>query len=330
MRLSFLTSDFRVGNRHVFTFRRKTAPLTQLSMPEEPAQPAAEVLAEREEAAASAPGTPSERTPEMRVYRTNSRLAGLPDDFATGGGEKQAALIVAYVSPNVDFRAACEAIRQKCGGRPFVATTTSGELCDTGDGGHLYCSADGSWDNIVIQVFDTDLIEQVSIHSVPLANEDIRGGKAFKSQRERIAQITANLNRINLPFALKAENTVAYALVDGLSASENYFMEAVYASRRFPCLFVGGSAGGKLDFKFTGIYDGSRVLQDHALIAFIKLRDDVRFGVLKSQNFQPTGKSVVVIEACPETRQVTAAVDLETLEILPIIDAVARMLGCRR
>lgn len=271
-----------------------------------------------------------EAAPPIRVYRTNSRLDGMPRDFPGSAEGNDAALVVAYVSPHVDFQAVCKTIQQRCGGAQFIATTTSGELCETEQGGHLYCSTSGSWDNVVIQVFASSVIEQISIQTVPLANEDIRNGNGiFKTQQERVAQITSNLSRLHIPFPLKAENTVAYALVDGLSASENYFMEAVYASRRFPCLFIGGSAGGKLDFQFTGIFDGSRVLQNHALMAFIKFQDGIRFGVLKSQNFKPTGKSIVVIEACPETREVTAAVDLETLEILPIMDALCRMLGCR-
>lgn len=273
---------------------------------------------------------PVKSAPPIRVYRTNSRLDGLPGDFLGSSEDDAAALVIAYVSPHLDFQAICKAISQMCRGCQFVATTTSGELCDAGEGGHLYCSASGNWDNIVIQVFTSSVIDQVSIQAVPLANEDIRSGSGvFKTQRERVAQIASNLDRLRIPFPLKAENTIAYTLVDGLSASENYFMEAVYASRRFPCLFVGGSAGGKLDFKFTGIFDGNRVLQNHALIAFIKLQEGIRFGVLKSQNFKPTGKSIVVIEACPETREVTAAVDLETLEILPIMVALSRMLGCR-
>ena len=40
------------------------------------------------------------------------------------------------------------------------------------------------------------------------------------------------------------QDTLALTLVDGLSASESFLMEAVYQSGRFPCLFAGGSAGG--------------------------------------------------------------------------------------
>lgn len=265
----------------------------------------------------------------MAVYQTNAALSGLPQDFASIDGAP-AALVMAYVSPHIDFASLCATIRNRCGSAPFIATTTSGELCDVGDGaGHLYCLAKEGWDNVVIQVFSQSIIEQISIQAVPLANEDIRAGKPSKAHHERINQIVANLQRVRVPFQLRPENTVAITLIDGLSASENYFMEAIYESRAFPCLFIGGSAGGKLDFKFTGLYDGSRVLQNHALLIFAKTRPDVRFGVLKSQNFQLTGQSLVVVEACPETRRVTAAVDPETLEVVSVIESLCRLMRCR-
>jgi hypothetical protein len=80
-----------------------------------------------------------------------------------------------------------------------------------------------------------------------------------------------------------------HILFDGLSASESFFMEALYDSGRFPCLFVGGSAGGKFDFRNTWLHDGTRRLENHALIAFLKVARGTRFGVLKSQNFVPDG-----------------------------------------
>jgi len=269
-------------------------------------------------------------TAAMTVYRTTSELSNLPDDFAFIGGEP-AALVMAYVSPHVDFASTCDRIRRLCGTAQLVATTTSGELCDAGSGASekLYCAASGSWDNVVLQVFGSGLFEQLSLQAVPLANDDIRAGRPSKEHSQRIDEIVRHLSRVRVPFAMRAEDTVAITLVDGLSASENYLMEAIYESRRFPCLFIGGSAGGKLDFKFTGIFDGSRVLQNHALIIFAKMRPDIRFGILKSQNFVDTGQSLVVVEASPEVRQVTAALDPDTLEVVPVVTLLCKMLRCR-
>lgn len=91
---------------------------------------------------------------------------------------------------------------------------------------------------------------------------------------------------------------MALTFIDGLSASESFLMEAVYREDRFPCLFVGGSAGGKLDFKNTWIFDGSRVIENAAIIAFLRVREGKRFGVFKTHNFQKTQTSFLV---CKET-----------------------------
>ncbi|WP_283235248.1 FIST N-terminal domain-containing protein, partial [Pseudomonas viridiflava] len=86
-------------------------------------------------------------------------------------------------------------------------------------------------------------------------------------------------------------DTLAYVTFDGLSASESFFMEALYESGRFPCLFVGGSAGGKGDFQKTLIHDGKRSYENHAQVVFLKSAKNVRFGAFKSQNFEPTSLS---------------------------------------
>ena len=52
-------------------------------------------------------------------------------------------------------------------------------------------------------------------------------------------------------------DTLACILFDGPVGVRVLFMEALYDSGRFPCLFVGGSAGGKFDFRNTWLHDGT-------------------------------------------------------------------------
>ncbi len=264
----------------------------------------------------------------VKVVRTDSHLSGITDPIAEIDGQP-AALVMAYISPHVDFAAVCDRIRQRCGAVRFVAMTTAGEICETEDARTpLYCASTATWDNVVLQIFGSVVFEDISIQTISLANDDIRKGTPTKSHFQRIGEIVADLKRVRLPFAIRADDTVALTFVDGLSASENYLMEAIYQSGRFPCLFIGGSAGGKLDFRNTYIFDGTRIVENHAVIIFAKVAAGTRFGVLKSQNFVPTGKSIVVIEACPETRKVTAALDPGSVEIVPIVNALCAMMQC--
>ena len=133
----------------------------------------------------------------------------------------------------------------------------------------------------------------------------------------------------DLPLRSISDRVFALTLVDGVSASENFLMEAVYRSGRFPCLFIGGSAGGKFDFVETSIFDGEHVLHQHALIVFVRLADGRQYGVFKSQNFAKTGASFGIVDSDPEHRVVKAALHANGVEIVPFVDALAQHFGVR-
>ena len=135
-------------------------------------------------------------------------------------------------------------------------------------------------------------------------------GEMWKpSLKDRVDRIGKAIAGLKVNMEIDYRNTMAYVLFDGLSASESFFMEALYDSGRFPCLFVGGSAGGTFDFRNTWLHDGRKKLENHALIAFIKTAPGVRFGVLKSQNFEPAGSSFHVLSASVEQRYVSQVID---------------------
>ncbi|HLO79268.1 MAG TPA: FIST N-terminal domain-containing protein [Magnetospirillum sp.] len=239
------------------------------------------------------------------------------------------ALVVGFVSPHVDFDAVARTVRAAVPGDcALLLTTTAGELC--GDrGASPYCPAEGNWDQVVLQSFSRALIAQVSVHAIPLANDDIRRGGARLAIDERLSRIQEHLDRVQVPFAQDHRDTFVLTFVDGLSRSENYLMEAVYRSRRFPLAFVGGSAGGKFDFKHTRLYDGKAVREDHALLCFVKVAPGKRYAIFKTQNFQRTGKSFVVAEADPLHGVVRSVIDPGTLSLVPFVDALAKALNCR-
>lgn len=239
------------------------------------------------------------------------------------------ALVVGFVSPHVDFDKVARALRavvpSDCG---LLLVSTAGELCSQGNGAP-YCAAEAAWDQVVLQSFSRALIAQVSIHAVPLPNDDIRRGGAALSHDQRLKRIEDALSRINVPFALDHRDTFALTFVDGLSRSENHLMEAIYRTRRFPLAFVGGSAGGKFDFQHTRLYDGSAVREDHAVLCFVKMAGDKRYGIFKTQNFKRTGLSFVVAEADALHGVVKSVIDPQSLRIVPFVEALAASLRCR-
>ncbi|SFP15698.1 FIST C domain-containing protein [Cohaesibacter marisflavi] len=258
----------------------------------------------------------------IRVIESNKSLSHLSSasfSFPTG----QSPLAVAYISPHLNFEDIVRRLNEMAGKTRVIAVMTAGELCNCSDNA-LYRNASGSWESLTVQIFPPDLIGDVSVHKVSLHNEDIRAGSPNKSRDQRIARIAQDLGRINVPFSIRPEEVFALTFIDGLSASENYLMEAVYQSGKFPCLFIGGSAGGKLDFLETKIADGAQVMQNHAIMVFVRLAKGRKYGVFKSQNFKKSSVSFLIADADPDLRVVRSVVDPTSGDVEPFIDRLAQ------
>lgn len=237
------------------------------------------------------------------------------------------AFVLGFVSPELPFAKIAEGLRSSLDPQSrLVLVSTAGELC-AGVPGGLYHPGEGQG-GIVLQAFNRSLFADVSIHSVPLHSEDVRAGCIRLSHEQRIDAIRQELEAIDPEFPLDCHDTVALLFIDGLSASESCLMEAIYACGRFPVLFVGGSAGGTLDFQDTWICDGSRVLNNHAVIAFVRMAPGKRYGVFKSQNFRKTGLSFTILDCDPIRRTVTSVIDPDSLEVTGFVEALCRSLQC--
>jgi len=234
-------------------------------------------------------------------------------------------LIMGFISPHLDIDVVARQVSTRFPGCAISLCTTSGELSSEND--QLYCSTGERWDRIVLQLFNASVIASAEVVAVPLESQDIRAGGRRLPMRERIAKLSANLQRLSVRTPIDHRDTLAYVLFDGLSASESFFMEALYESGQFPCLFVGGSAGSKGDFLKTLIHDGKRSYQNHAQITFIKCPPQVRFGVFKSQNFEPTSVSFNVLTASLEDRYIHQVVDTQG-NIKSMVGALCDALKC--
>ena len=273
----------------------------------------------------SADGSSDPATDAVTVVVADGNLGGVTESSFQPGG-KQASLTLAFISPHLDFAGIAARLKRLAGPTKLIAISTSGELCNSGNG-PLYRDNGKVRPGLVLQHFSPDLIGQVSIHSVPLHNRDIRDGNPSQSREQRVAAIARSLAGVQPAWQIAHRDTLALTLIDGLSHAENYFMEAVYASARFPCLFVGGSAGNGLDSAHTYLFDGQNVLEDHAVVAFLRMAPGIRFGVLKSQNFERAGEGFIVAEADPDRRTVSAVIDASSCRVEPFLQVLARHLN---
>ena len=239
-------------------------------------------------------------------------------------------LVLGFVSPHIDFNNTARKIRSLFpASTKVVMATTAGELCTFNideKQNKLYHDASSTWDNIVLQAFSADMIEEVEILTVPLFSEDL--ATQGISHKERISKISNEIDRLRIPFKINHEDTFALTFVDGLSNSESFFTEAVYKSGNLPCLIIGGSAGGKLDFKETYIYDNNQVVRHKAVVTLVKLRKNIKYGVFKSQSCEELNVSYLVAQADVLKRTVTSVLNKSTNQIINFLDVLSYQLNC--
>nr|WP_174875061.1 methyl-accepting chemotaxis protein [Vogesella oryzae] len=263
----------------------------------------------------------------IRIIRTDSN--GYEAALAAQAGNS-ISLVIGYLNPTANLEQVGRSVARHFPHAKVLLTTTAGELCSLQPADSLYLPASGQWQSMVFQLFDVALVSHAHVAAVPLGCEDIKSGQPSQSHATRIKRLQEQLLRLNLPFAMRHDEGFVLTLVDGLSNSESYLMEAVYEAGNLPYLFVGGSAGGPLDFSMTRLYDGQQVRDGHAVFVFIKLAPAYRYGIFKSQNFEETGTSFTIAEASTELRHVHSVLDPHSGEIRNVLDALAAHFRCSR
>jgi len=249
------------------------------------------------------------KLPDIKtVYLSISELcAANVDELCNLAGG--AAFVLGFASPDNDFHQLSTKIKNLLPSDvSFVMLSTAGELYN-GKNNSIYQSTLENRKMILLQAYSKQMVKQCQIISVPLGNEDLKNGRIVKSVSERVAFIEHQLEKIQLEFNINSNDTLALTYIDGLSNSETFLMQAVFASKKFPCMFVGGSAGGKLDFKNTYIFDGGTVRQNYAVICFVKLHSDYRYGIFKTESFTKDIGEFVVSDSNSALRYVSKVFD---------------------
>ena len=244
-----------------------------------------------------------------------------PRSLSALGIRGKRGLLMAFIPPETNFEranTAWQALARE--GLTVVCLSSSGALCSQ-SGQSVYCDAggqEGSW------LWMPEGL--VRAHEVRVVDLHVRSTSTAKA---RIDAIKSDLVRLPLQMNLSAERHFAMVYCDGVSASEGFLMQAWYASARFPCLAVGGSAGGTMDMKATYIGTREGVLREKALVIFCEMARGMSFAPFKSQNYEATEHSWLVAEADPVARTVKSVFDRHHQPI-PIIDALCQHFHCNK
>ena len=246
-------------------------------------------------------------------------------------GENAPKLVLGFISPHLNFETISKKIKSSFPSETkVILTTTAGELCTfdlNTKKDSLYHEANNSWQNIVLQSFSEDIIDKVEILTIPLFSENITSQTI--SHQERINKIKNEILRLNLPFKINHTDCFALTIVDGLSNSESFLTEAVYESGKLPCLLIGGSSGGKLDFQESYIFNNEQTTRHKAVIMLIKMKKNMKYGVFKSQSCEKTDLNFIVAQSNMLNRSVQSVLDVNENKIINIVDILCKYLNCK-
>ena len=208
-----------------------------------------------------------------------------------------AALVLGFVSPDLELDDVARKVKpQLPPNAKLILMTTSGELCH-GSSRPLYQTDDEGRAKVLLETFSRRMIEDVYTMSIPLPNDDLRQGEVQMSVAERTEMIESEIKKHKPPFRISVNHTFALVYIDGLSNCETFVLQGLFESGMFPCPFIGGSAGGKMDFAHTYIYDGEQTVENQAVITLVRLAKDYRYGIMKTQAVERTGTSFRVLGA---------------------------------
>lgn len=242
----------------------------------------------------------------------------LPRSLRQLGIKGRSGMLMVFVPPRVDLGQVNQAVQALApDGLTVVCLSSTGVLCS--QAGSVYCDADGSQCSWMF--LPSGLVARHEVHVVDL---QVQGPH---NARSRVAAIRQGLDRVQVSMPLSADRHFALVYCDGVSASEGFLMQAWYASARFPCLAIGGSAGGALDCGKTYIGTREGVLQHRAVVIFCEMAPGRSFAPFKSQNFEPTHQSWLVAEADPVSRTVSTVFDSQHRP-RPVVEALCEQFRC--
>ncbi|EOC1325327.1 FIST C-terminal domain-containing protein [Cronobacter dublinensis] len=247
------------------------------------------------------------------------RCQKLPTSLRDAGVPDKPGILMVFVPPNANFQAVSQVWQRfATPERTVLVLSSTGTLCQQ-DKATVYCDMEsdlGSW-----LLLPKSLIGRHEVHSVDLHTR-------IPGAAQRVEAISRDLSALDVRLPLSAERTFALIYCDGLAASEGFLMQAWYKSGRFPCLAVGGAAGGKLDFSGTWMSVNGRMMDGRAIVILCEMAPGKSFAPFKSQNFQPTDKSWLVAQADPVARTVTSLFDAKDHQ-QPITSYLASQLNCK-
>lgn len=197
-------------------------------------------------------------------------------EFHAAVAQPDMALVVFFCASTYDLPALAHELNLLFQGVPVIGCTTAGEIGPEGYTEHSLCGIS----------FAAGAFDVTTGHLDQLKAFDITQGQAFARAQLQAQQSTQA--------HLRAHNTFALLLIDGLSVREEPVTRALQnALNGIP--LIGGSAGDGSSFQQTHVFCDGRFGADRAAMAL--LTTPLPFQPFKIQHFTPTDVRLVVTAA---------------------------------
>lgn len=193
-------------------------------------------------------------------------------------------IAVFFCSPDYDLPALESALACHFGDAPVVGCTTAGEITPAGyrQGTLTGFSLAAPEFRVSIQVLD-------GLQSFELK-------KGYDAARAGVESLRRRGQDAN------GDNAFGFLLIDGCCFREEAVAHSLHAALQDITLFGGSAGDGIVLRQNPRVYHGGRFQGDRAVFALVSTTRPFR--IIKSENYLPSEKRMVITEAEPETRRV--------------------------
>lgn len=151
--------------------------------------------------------------------------------------------------------------------------------------------------SVVALALCPNLIADVKVELIQDLSSDLNRGfnikSAFKSFNNYFQESTYNMDTAKY---------VGIVLTDGMSSKEEKIMDGI--GNLTNVSFVGASAGDDLKYENTYVYANGMAYTDAAIVILLKMQDNAKFSILKTQSFNTLKQKLVANKVDLDTRQV--------------------------
>ncbi|WP_158652618.1 methyl-accepting chemotaxis protein [Helicobacter ailurogastricus] len=264
--------------------------------------------------------TSAQKTQKASLKNTQLTLA--PTDLSKA--KLEGALLLAFVPASLDFNTIVRTLENQFSHIPVrLAIQTAGQI--GGSSTDFYNLQ--SHERILLHALDTDLLESVEGFMVDTLCGDLQKGQIsmdLPSRKQKLKELIERQVRPQMP--VHPIDTFILSYFPGLTASESFFLEA-FVNADVPLTnLVGGSAGGKLDFKESLLAFNGRVSATEAVLMYCKLARGYHYDIFTTHNFEKTQTSFFIGECSPELRIVKSF--LIDGQLVSAVDALCAHFHC--